>query len=96
MDLDSISQAVIFPTTDGMIQQVTDPEASVALCRVINDRLADYCREDPKRLFGIGVLPQTSAELALAEAKRGSRPRLPRRMVRPERIPGTPALQVLN
>jgi predicted TIM-barrel fold metal-dependent hydrolase len=76
-----------------MIQQVTDPEASVALCRAINDWLADYCRHDPKRLFGIGVLPQTSAALALAEARRCLE-ELDFRGVwrRPERIPGTPAL----
>ena len=93
MDLDSIAQAVIFPTYGLMIQQLTDPEASVALCRAINDWLADYCRVSPNRLFGVGVLPQTSASLALAEAKRCIE-ELGFRGVwrRPERIPGTPAL----
>ncbi len=93
MDLDAIEQAVIFPTYGLMIQQVTDPEASVALCRVINDWLADYCRHAPTRLFGMGVLPQTSAELAYAEAKRCLE-ELDFRGVwrRPERIEGTPAL----
>ncbi len=93
MDLDAIAQAVIFPTYGLMIQQVTDPEASVALCRAINDWLADYCRHAPARLFGVGVLPQTSAALAFAEAKRCIE-ELGFRSVwrRPERIPGTAAL----
>ena len=93
MDLDAITQAVIFPTYGLMIQQVTDPEASVALCRAINDWLADYCRHAPERLFGVGVLPQTSAAHALAEARRCLE-ELGFRGVwrRPERIAGTPAL----
>jgi uncharacterized protein len=93
MDLDAIEQAVIFPTYGLMIQQVTDPEASVALCRVINDWLADYCRHAPTRLFGMGVLPQASAALAFAEARRCLE-ELDFRGVwrRPERISGTPAL----
>jgi predicted TIM-barrel fold metal-dependent hydrolase len=93
MDLDRIEQAVIFPTYGLMIQQVTDPEASLALCRAINDWLADYCRHAPSRLFGVGVLPQTSPELACAEARRCIE-ELDFRGVwrRPERIAGTPAL----
>jgi len=93
MDLDGIGQAVIFPTYGLMIQQVREPEAAIALCRAINDWLAEYCRHDPARLFGVGVLPQTNGADALAEA---------RRCIeslgfcgvwrRPERIPGTPAL----
>ncbi|MEZ4281480.1 MAG: amidohydrolase family protein [Myxococcota bacterium] len=93
MDLDAIDQAVIFPTFGLMIQQVKDPEAATALCQAINDWLADYCRAAPERLFGVGVLPQTSASSALAEAKRCIE-QLGFRAVwrRPERIPGTPAL----
>lgn len=93
MDLDRIGQAVIFPTFGLMIQQVTEPEAAAALCRAINDWLADYCRHAPERLFGVGVLPQTSGAAALAEAVRCVET-LGFRGVwrRPERIPGTPAL----
>lgn len=93
MDLDRIAQAVIFPTYGLMVQQVVDPEAAIALCRVINDWLADYCRHDPGRLFGVGVLPQTSAGAALAEARRCiERLGLVAVWRRPERIAGTPAL----
>ncbi|MCA9502163.1 MAG: amidohydrolase [Spirochaetaceae bacterium] len=93
MALDSIGQAVLFPTWGLMIQQVDEPAAAIALCRAINDWLADYCRHDPARLHGVGVLPQTGAEEALAEARRCLET-LGFRGVwrRPERIPGTPAL----
>ncbi len=93
MALDGIQQAVLFPTFGLMIQQVVEPRAATGLCRAINDWLAEYCRHAPGRLHGMGVLPQTSAEAALAEARRCIE-ELGFRGVwrRPERIPGTPAL----
>lgn len=93
MAVDSIAQSVIYPTYGLMVQGVQDAEAAPALCRAINDWMADYCRHDPARLFAVGVLPQTSAEAAFAEARRCIE-ELGMRGVwrRPERIPGTPAL----
>jgi predicted TIM-barrel fold metal-dependent hydrolase len=93
MAIDRIEQSVIYPTYGLMIQGVQDPKASVALCRAVNDWLAAYCKHDPKRLHGVGVLPQTSPQDALAEAKRCLET-LGMKGVwrRPERIPGTPAL----
>lgn len=93
MDLDAIAQAVVFPTYGLMVQAVPDPEAQVALCRAINDWIADYCGAAPDRLFGMGVLPQSSAEDALAEARRCIESLAFRGVWRrPERVPGTPAL----
>ena len=93
MALDRIARAVIFPTYGLMIQQVTDPEAAVALCRAINDWLADYCRHAATRLFGVGVLPQTDPRAARDEAERCiERLGLCGVWRRPERIPGTPPL----
>ena len=93
MDVDQIARSVIYPTYGLMIQGVRDRDAAVALCRAVNDWLASYCRHDPKRLFGVGVLPQTSPEDALAEARRCLE-ELDMSGVwrRPERIVGTPAL----
>ncbi len=93
MTLDGIDRSVIYPTYGLMIQHVSDAEAAVALCRAVNDWLADYCRHDPGRLHGVGVLPQTSARDACDEARRCLE-ELDLRGVwrRPERIPGTPAL----
>jgi len=93
MELDDIAQAVLYPTYGLMIQAIPDNEAAVAICRVVNDWLAEYCAHAPSRLHGMGVLPQCDPAAALAEA---------RRCIeelgfcgvwrRPERIPGTPGL----
>lgn len=93
MSVDSIREAVLFPTYGLMIQGVRDRDAAVALCRAINDWLADYCRHDPTRLHGVGVLPQTNPIDALAEARRCIE-QLGFCGVwrRPERIEGTPSL----
>lgn len=93
MAVDQIAQSVIYPTYGLMIQGVEDPKAALALCRAVNDWLAEYCRHEPGRLHGVGVLPQTSPADALAEARRCLED-LNMKGVwrRPERIPGTPAL----
>ena len=93
MDLDQIARSVIYPTYGLMIQGVSEREGAVALCRAVNDWLAEYCRHDPARLYGAGVLPQTGPEDALDEAKRCIE-QLGFQAVwrRPERIPGTPSL----
>ncbi|MCG8589570.1 MAG: amidohydrolase [Proteobacteria bacterium] len=93
MQLDQIGRSVLYPTFGLMIQAVPDRRAAVALCRAVNDWLAAYCRHDPARLYGVGVLPQTSPDDALAEARRCLE-ELGFQGVwrRPERIPGTPSL----
>ncbi|MEE8164614.1 MAG: amidohydrolase family protein [Myxococcota bacterium] len=93
MGVDQIQQAVIYPTYGLMIQGVRDGEAAPALCRAVNDWLAEYCRHDPLRLYGVGVLPQTSPADALAEARRCLE-ELDMKGVwrRSERIQGSPAL----
>lgn len=93
LDLEQIGRAALYPTYGLMVQGVREPDAAVALCRAVNDWLAAYCSYDRTRLLGVGVLPQTSADDALAEATRCIEEL---GMVgvwrRPERIPGTPAL----
>jgi predicted TIM-barrel fold metal-dependent hydrolase len=71
MALDAIERAAVYPTYGLMIQGVTEREPALALCRVVNDWLADYCRAAPDRLLGIGTLPMVDpADAALAEARR--------------------------
>lgn len=93
MDLDSIAQAVVYPTFGLMVQNVPDADAQDALCRAINDWIADYARAFPDRLFAMGMLPQHSAEAAIKEARRSIEELdLVGVWRRPERIPGTPSL----
>ena len=65
-----IERAAVYPTYGLMIQGVTEREPALALCRAVNDWLADYCRAAPDHLLGIGTLPMTDPADALAEARR--------------------------
>lgn len=71
MAVDRIAAAALYPTFGLMIQGVTEREPARALCRALNDWVAEYCSSDPEHLIGIATLPMTSAEDALAEARRG-------------------------
>ena len=70
MTLDGIALAALYPTYGLMIQGVTERAPALALCRAVNDWLAEYCDHDRDRLLGIGTLPMTDAGDALGEARR--------------------------
>ncbi len=70
MTLDGIAVAALYPTYGLMIQGVTEREPALALCRAVNDWVAEYCDHDRDRLLGIGTLPMTDAGDAFAEARR--------------------------
>jgi predicted TIM-barrel fold metal-dependent hydrolase len=70
MDVDSIDVAAVYPTWGLMIQGVTEPRPALALCRAVNDWIAEYVSGAPTRLVGVGVLPMTNARDALSEARR--------------------------
>ena len=70
MALDHIGAAALYPTYGLMIQGVTEREPALALCRAVNDWMAEYCAHDPARLLGVGTLPMTDAGDALGEARR--------------------------
>lgn len=70
MAIDHIGAVALYPTYGLMIQGVTEREPALALCRAVNDWLAEYCAYDPERLIGIATLPMTDAADALGEARR--------------------------
>jgi predicted TIM-barrel fold metal-dependent hydrolase len=93
LDVEGVERAVLYPTYGLMIQGVVERQPAVALCRAVNDWLADYCSYDPHRLIGAGALPMTDPSDALAEARRCVEV-LGFRAVwrRPERFRGIPAV----
>jgi uncharacterized protein len=93
MDIDAIATAALYPTFGLMIQGVMERDPALALCRAVNDWIAEYCSNAPDRLVGVGVIPMTDAGDALAEARRCVE-QLGFRGVwrRPEQFPGIPAL----
>lgn len=93
MAQDGIARAAIYPTQGLMIQGVAERAPALALCRAVNDWVADYCRRAPGRLLGIGTLPMADCADALDEARRCVE-RLGMRGVwrRPEHWSGIPRL----
>ncbi len=49
MAIDHIRAAALYPTYGLMIQGVTEREPALALCRAVNDWLAEYCARRPGR-----------------------------------------------
>ena len=91
LDLEGFERAVLFPTYGLMVQGVTDREAAAALCRAINEWLAEYCRHDPFRLIGVATLPMVDVDDAIAEARRAiENDGFRGAFRRPEVIPGAP------
>jgi predicted TIM-barrel fold metal-dependent hydrolase len=93
LDVEGIDRVVLYPTYGLMVQGVVERDAALALCRAVNDWLAEYCRADPRRLVGAGTLPMVDPDDALHEARRCVE-ELGFRAVwrRPERFAGIPAL----
>ena len=80
MDQEGLDLAVLFPSrglfvlgldtpqmigTDGL-----EPELAAAIARAYNDWLADFCKEDPKRLFGAAMVAPHDVPSAVAETRR--------------------------
>jgi predicted TIM-barrel fold metal-dependent hydrolase len=70
MDAEGIERSVLFTTTGLFFGGIDDDEVQIALCRVYNDWLGEFCAVDPTRLFGVAVLPQNDIAASIAEARR--------------------------
>ena len=70
LDEEGIDQALFFPSIHLLWGDIEDPAVAAETCRAYNDWMADFCKVDPKRLFGMGIVPLQDPELAVREAKR--------------------------
>src|ERR1051325_4903213 len=72
MDTEGIDVAVLFPTRGlGILTYPgQDPEFAAALARAYNDWLYDFCRADPDRLLGAGMISVYDIDDAVAETRR--------------------------
>ncbi|HEY7065680.1 MAG TPA: amidohydrolase family protein [Chloroflexota bacterium] len=69
-DEDGIDAEVLFPgaSSPSMWRSITDDDAYKAVLRAYNDFLAeDYCAAAPDRLIGLGMIPWTGVDKAIAE-----------------------------
>jgi uncharacterized protein len=70
MDLEGVDAAVLFPTLGLFSSLIPGPEAAVAICRVLNDHAAEYCRPYPDRLYPVAILPLKDIAASVAELQR--------------------------
>jgi predicted TIM-barrel fold metal-dependent hydrolase len=71
-DIDGIDAEVLFPGANGpkFWRHVRDDVCYLAFIRAYNEFLAEvYCAEDPERLIGVGVIPWTNVDDAIAELR---------------------------
>ena len=73
-DLDGTSAEVLFPAVvvgPRYWSKLPDPRAVQAIFRGWNDWLGEeYCAYAPERLFGVGAIPPTGVDAAVAEVQR--------------------------
>jgi uncharacterized protein len=72
MDIEGIDLAVLYPTRGLRALVVDDMDSgfAAAIARAYNDWLYDFCRKDPTRLIGAGMISPYSMNDAVAEARR--------------------------
>lgn len=69
MDLDGVTADVLYPTA--VLRAFTQPkEIQERAFRLYNDWLADYCKTEPSRLFGVPCLCAYDIDQAVAEMQR--------------------------
>jgi predicted TIM-barrel fold metal-dependent hydrolase len=70
MAIDGISAAVMYPTVGMFIFSTRDADLQRQCFRVYNDRLAEFCRHDPARLKGLGMVSLFDIDQGVAELER--------------------------
>ncbi|MGH7825706.1 MAG: amidohydrolase family protein [Candidatus Binatia bacterium] len=70
MDRDGIERGLLFPSAGLYLPSVQEEAYAAALCRGYNNWLYDYCKTDPKRLMGVGVIPVQDVRTAIEETRR--------------------------
>ncbi len=68
-DLDGIQAEVLYGIL-GAVNRINDSRAGAEVTRIYNDWLADFCKTDPRRLIGLGLIPGNNSQAAVAEATR--------------------------
>jgi predicted TIM-barrel fold metal-dependent hydrolase len=68
MNSEGFDVAVLYPTLG--LTYIPDPPYMTALNRAYNDWLADYCKADPKRLYGACAVNLQDVEAGIAELRR--------------------------
>ena len=69
-DLDGIDAEILYPTLGMTLFMMADGDLQRACFDVYNSWLAEFCRHDPKRLYGVGLVSLEDVETAAADVER--------------------------
>ncbi len=69
-DVDGVEAEVLYTSLGMMLYGIEDGGLRAACFRAYNGWLADFCRHDPRRLAGVGLIPMDDVQDAVAEVKR--------------------------
>jgi len=70
MDVEGITQAVLYPTLLLSLPSLPDPEFAEVQANAYNEWLAEFCHHAPKRLFGVAIVPTQEIDRAVRTIKR--------------------------
>lgn len=88
LDSEGIDKALFFPSIHLLYGDIRDVDVSVETCRAYNNWISDFCRTNPDRLFGMGIIPMQDPARAAAETARMAELGLRGVVIRPERFNG--------
>jgi uncharacterized protein len=69
-EIDGVEAEVLYATLGLFLFGLDDAELQTASIKVYNDWLAEYCAYNPKRLYGMGLLPLDDIDASLKELER--------------------------
>lgn len=73
MDTDGVEAEVLYPSMGMRIYSIPDEKLQAACFRAYNDWLAEFCATDPKRLYGIALIPTYNIDVGVRELKRAAK-----------------------
>jgi predicted TIM-barrel fold metal-dependent hydrolase len=69
-DREGIDIAFMYPSLGLYLNGIEDREHARLACEIYNDWLADYCRHDPGRMYGVALVPWQDPPAAATELRR--------------------------
>jgi uncharacterized protein len=88
LDEEGFARAIFFPSIYLLSGDIVDPAVAGANARAYNNWVADFCSQDPQRLFAFGVAPLQDVDEAVREIERAAALGLRGVTIRPERYHG--------
>lgn len=73
MDADGIYGEVVYPTTGLVMWRLEDSLLFDAVCRAYNTWIADFCKEDPRRIKAVAMVNTDDVSVGVAELQRAAK-----------------------